>query len=293
MKIDGSITNITFLGLGLIGGSIALALRKKGFRGNLLGYGRSREALEQALSRALVDEITLDINYALENADLVIIAAPALASENLLRQVLFKIDLSNGPIITDVASAKGNLLKVAIEVCGQFPPRLVLGHPLAGSEKSGNGAAREDLFEGRRVVLTPLSSNDKSSVEIIATIWNSLGAEVVEMGVSEHDQILAATSHLPHILAYTLVNVLAKRSKGKNIFDYAAGGFRDFTRIAGSDPTMWRDIAMANREEILKSMDDFRLDLDLISAAIEQNDSQSLLDIFSKAKIVRDSFAEV
>ena len=292
MKINTSISSVTFLGLGLIAGSIAMALRKTGFSGNLLGYGRSRERLEQALSRGLIDEFTLDLDYALENADLVILAAPALASEKILRQILPKSNVPDGPIVTDVGSVKGNLLRVALETCGSFPPKLVLGHPIAGSEKSGNGAAMEDLFEGRRVILTTLPSNDKNSVELLTEMWRSLGAEVVEMSVTEHDKFLSATSHLPHILAYNLVNVLSKRFEGNNIFDYAGGGFRDFTRIAGSDPTMWRDIALANREEILKSMDDFSSDLNLLRLAIEQNNAESLLDIFTRAKNAHDSFSE-
>ncbi len=292
MKINKSISRVTFLGLGLIAGSIALALRKTGFSGNLLGYGRSRERLEQALSRGLIDEFTLDLDYALENADLVILAAPALASEKILRQILPKSNVPDGPIVTDVGSVKGNLLRVALETCGSFPPKLVLGHPIAGSEKSGNGAATEDLFEGRRVILTTLPSNDKHSVELLTEMWRSLGAEVVEMSVTEHDKFLSATSHLPHILAYNLVNVLSKGFEGNNIFDYAGGGFKDFTRIAGSDPTMWRDIALANREEILKSMDDFSSDLNLLRLAIEQNNAKSLLDIFTSAKNARDSFSE-
>ena len=292
MKIDRSISSVTFLGLGLIAGSIALALRKTGFTGKLLGYGRSRERLEQALSRGLIDEFTLDLDYALENADLVILAAPALASEKILRQILPKSNVPDGPIVTDVGSVKGNLLRVALETCGSFPPKLVLGHPIAGSEKSGNGAATEDLFEGRRVVLTTLPSNDQNSVELLTEMWRSLGAEVVEMPVIEHDKFLSATSHLPHILAYNLVNTLSKKFEENNIFDYAGGGFRDFTRIAGSDPTMWRDIALANREEILKSMDDFSSDLNLLRLAIEQNNAKSLLEIFTRAKNVRDSFFE-
>jgi len=292
VKINTSISSVTFLGLGLIAGSIAMALRKTGFSGNLLGYGRSRERLEQALSRGLIDEFTLDLDYALENADLVILAAPALASEKILRQILPKSNVPDGPIVTDVGSVKGNLLRVALETCGSFPPKLVLGHPIAGSEKSGNGAATEDLFEGRRVILTTLPSNDKNSVELLTEMWRSLGAEVVEMSVTEHDKFLSATSHLPHILAYNLVNVLSKRFEANTIFDYAGGGFRDFTRIAGSDPTMWRDIALANREEILKSMDDFSSDLNLLRLAIEQNNAKSLLDIFTRAKNARDSFSE-
>ncbi len=292
MKMDRSISSVTFLGLGLIAGSIALALRKTGFSGNLLGYGRSRERLEEALSRGLIDEFTLDLNYALENADLVILAAPALASEKILSQILPNFNLRDGPIITDVGSVKGNLVRVAMEVCGSFPPKLVLGHPIAGSEKSGNGAATEDLFEGRRVILTPLPSNDKKSVELVAEMWRGLGSEVVEMSVTEHDKFLSATSHLPHILAYNLVNVLSNRFEENNIFDFTGGGFRDFTRIAGSDPTMWKDIALANREEILKSLDDFSSDLRVMRRAIEQNDAKSLLDIFTRAKSARDSFSK-
>ena len=292
MKINTSISSVTFLGLGLIAGSIALALRKAGFSGNLLGYGRSRERLEQALSRGLIDEFTLDLEYALENADLVILAAPALASEKILRQILPNSNVPDGPIVTDVGSVKGNLLRVALETCGSFPPKLVLGHPIAGSEKSGNVSATEDLFEGRRVILTTLPSNDKNSVELLTEMWRSLGAEVVEISVTEHDKFLSATSHLPHILAYNLINMLSKKFEENNICDYAGGGFRDFTRIAGSDPTMWRDIALANREEILKSMDDFSSDFNLLRLAIEQNNANSLLDMFTRAKNARDSFSE-
>jgi prephenate dehydrogenase len=249
--------------------------------------------LDRAVSRGLVDERTLDLDHATRDADLIVLAAPALASEQILRKILPALNVPDGPIITDVASVKGNLFRAALETCGRFPSKLILGHPIAGSEKTGADAARADLFNKHRVILTPLSLNNKDSIEIVAGIWREFGAEVVEMSVDDHDEFLSATSHLPHVLAYNLVNVLSGRSDEKKIFDYAAGGLSDFTRIAGSDPTMWRDISLANRKQLLRSIDDFSSDLDHLRLAIEQNDANSLLDIFARAKKTRDSFSKI
>lgn len=292
VTIDSSICRVSFLGLGLIGGSMALALRQSGFDGEILGYGRTKQSLEKALTRGLVDKYTLDLKHAVRDVDLIVLAAPTLASERILREILPDLDRPDGPIITDVASVKGNLLRAALETCETFPDKLVLAHPIAGSEKSGADASRKDLFLGHRVIITPHASNNMACVKIISDLWRAFGAEITEMSVSDHDQFLSATSHLPHILAYALVNMLCQGKAGEKVFEYAAGGFRDFTRIAGSDPVMWHDISLANRDELLRSIDNFISHMGTIRLAIDKNDSSTLHDIYSQAKRARDTFGK-
>ena len=288
-------STLVIMGLGLIGGSLARALRAQGFCEQIIGYGYRTPSLERGVELGVIDDFTLDLQEAVERADILVLAAPTLVTAEILSQVIpmLKGDDSD-PVITDVASVKGNLLQAALNSNGgEIPPRLVLAHPIAGSERSGVDASTAELFVDHRVILTPVEGNDAEAVELIREMWQVTGAEVVDMGVAEHDAVLAATSHLPHVLAYSLVDALAGSAASEDIFRFAAGGFRDFTRIASSDPVMWRDIALANREALLAAMDQFSEHLAGLRSAIEQGDGEQLHETFTRAKAARDDFSKI
>ena len=286
-----AINQITILAPGLIGGSLAKALKANGFTGEIVGWGRRESSLNKALELGVIDRYSLDLTEAVTGADLIVIATPTLIAADMLKQLAPIVN--EEVIITDVASVKGNLLMVAKEAFGTVPPNLVLGHPIAGSEKSGVAAAKADLFVNHRVILTPTEETNPRALETVKSLWQSIGAELVEMPVDEHDKVLAATSHLPHILAYTLVDALAGNSEQQNIFRFAAGGFRDFTRIASSDPTMWHEISLANRDALLTMIDAFSGQLSDLREAIAAGDSENILGCFSRAKAARDEFAQM
>jgi len=286
-----TVNRITILALGLIGGSLAKALKENGFAGEVVAWGRRDVSLKRGVELGIIDRYSLDLAQAVDGADIVVIATPTLIAEDMLRQLLQSVPTK--VIITDVASVKGNLLAAAIDCCGEVPPNLVLGHPIAGSEKSGVEAARSDLFINHRVILTPEPETDRDGVALVRAMWESTRADVVEMPVAEHDRVLAATSHLPHILAYTLVDALAGQKEQQDIFRFAAGGFRDFTRIASSDPTMWQEIALANSPALLKVIDLFSDQLGLLRGAIESADSAQIMASFERAKTARDHFAQL
>lgn len=281
---------VVILGLGLIGASLARALRASGFSRRFVGWGHRDASLRRGVELGVIDDFTLDLEQAIAQADILVLCTPTLTAATLLQQILPALG-NPGPIITDVASVKGNLRDAAIAAVGAVPPRLVLAHPIAGSERSGVEASDPGLFVDHRVILTPEPGNDPGAVELVRAMWASTGAEVVEMAVDTHDAVLAATSHLPHVLAYTLVDALARSDASEEIFRFAAGGFRDFTRIASSDPTMWRDIAIANREALLRAIDDFGDHLDQLRQAVADGDTGTLFEIFSRAKRARDRFA--
>lgn len=282
---------VAVLGLGLIGGSLARALRTAGFCRRLIGWGHRDGSLRRGVELGIIDDYTLDLDAALEGADIAVLCTPTLAAANLLERLLPCLG-DGGPVLTDAASVKGNLRDVAVRVAGSVPPRLVLGHPIAGSERSGVEASAADLFRGHRVILTPQSSTDPAALALVRAMWEATGAEVVEMSVETHDAVLAATSHLPHVLAYTLVDALASNRDSEEIFRCAAGGFRDFTRIASSDPVMWRDIAIANGAALLGAIDTFGEHLGRLRAAVASGDAAALEDMFSRAKAARDDFAQ-
>jgi prephenate dehydrogenase len=288
------VDNVVILGLGLIGGSLARALRKSGFAKNFIGYGYREPSLKRGLELGVIDEYTLNLEEAIERADIIVIATPTLIASDMLKKILPRIKgLSHSPVITDVASVKGSLRDTAQSVFGGMPPGFVLGHPIAGSENSGVAASDENLFVNHRVILTPVEGNDPAAIELVRAMWLSTGAEVVDMDVDEHDAVLAATSHLPHVLAYALVDALAQSDASEDIFRFAAGGFRDFTRIASSDPVMWRDISIANKSALLQTMDQFSDQLAVLRKAVESEDAQGLLDIFTRAKAARDDFSAI
>jgi cyclohexadieny/prephenate dehydrogenase len=283
---------VAILGLGLIGGSLACALRRSGFSQRFIAYAHREPSLRRGVELGIIDDFTLDLDEVIAQADILVLCAPTLVAADMLREILPKVAQAvHSPVITDVASVKGNLYAAALEVSGSMPPKLVLAHPIAGSERSGVDAADADLFVNHRVIVTPVEGNDEAAVELVRAMWASTGAEVVDMTVSGHDAVLAATSHLPHVLAYALVDSLAQSDSSEDIFRFAAGGFRDFTRIASSDPVMWRDIAIANKSALLASIDAFGAHLSGLRQAVEAQDGERLLDTFSRAKQARDAFA--
>ncbi len=284
--------DLVIVGLGLIGGSLARALRASGFSQRFIGYGHRDTSLRRGVELGVIDEFTLDLDEAIERADILVICTPTLTAARMLEHILPRLPgRSGGPVVTDVASVKGVLRDAAVAVTGTMPPQLVLGHPIAGSEHSGVDASDADLFVNHRVILTPETGNDPAAVELVRAMWVSAGAEVVDMTVEQHDAVLAATSHLPHVLAYTLVDALSSSEASDDIFRCAAGGFRDFTRIASSDPVMWRDIAIANKAALLESIDLFSEHLARLRDAVHDENADALLNTFSRAKLARDKFA--
>ncbi|OGT20669.1 MAG: prephenate dehydrogenase [Gammaproteobacteria bacterium RBG_16_57_12] len=284
------INRLTIIGVGLIGGSLARALRQARVCREIVGCGRELASLRQAQALGVIDRIELDPGAAVMGADMVVVAVPLGAMESVFRAIAPHVGAD--AVITDVGSAKASVIGAARRGFGTMPAQLVLGHPIAGTERSGVEASYAELFAHRKVILTPLQQTARSAVERVRDMWQATGAQVVEMSVEHHDKILAATSHLPHMLAYTLVDTLARMGEHDEIFSYAAGGFRDFTRIASSDPQMWHDICLSNREALLAMLDLFIQDLGRLREAVGNNDSAYLLTLFQRAKQARDHFAQ-
>lgn len=280
------------VGLGLIGGSLAMAARRCGAAGKVWAISRSAKTLETGLAHGIIDAGSTD--YAafidqMEAGDIILVATPTLAVPAVFAAV--KAAVQRGVILTDAASVKGSVVAAAHEIFGNLPATFVPGHPIAGSEKSGVGAAMPELFRHRRVILTPDAGTAAPAIDAVRRLWMAVGADVVTMPAALHDELLAATSHLPHVLAYTLVDSLAGKATQEDIFRFAAGGFRDFTRIAASDPQMWHDIVMANREALLGEIDRFATHLAQLRQHIEAGDSQAVLSLFARAKAAREHFS--
>ena len=278
--------NVTIIGVGLIGGS--RALRRGALCAHSTGYGRREEHLRRAVELGVIDDYCTDIREAVAAADLVVLATPLSTTEGLLR--VMAPALKANAVITDVGSAKGAVVAAAEQTLGEHLVRFVPGHPIAGTEQSGVEHSFAELFDDHLVILTPLPQNDPETVELVREMWERCGARVISTDIAHHDRVLAATSHLPHMLAYALVDCLAEMGEREEIFRYAAGGFRDFTRIASSSPEMWHDICLANREQLLLVLDDFESHLTAVRQAIADNDGERLLSIFKRAKQARDGF---
>ena len=288
------IGRLVVVGLGLIGGSLALALKSAGACREVIGVGRRQRTCEQAVELGIVDSASTDLAAVLprlEPGDVLFIAVPTLAVEAVFREL--RDGLPTGVTVTDGASVKGSVIAAAQAVWGEVPDFLVPGHPIAGSEQSGVTAARGDLYVDHRIILTPVEGTGRQHLLRVQQMWQAVGAEVLSMPVAEHDEVLAATSHLPHIIAYGLVDTLAHDAENENIFRYAAGGFRDFTRIASSDPVMWRDIMLANRDAILDAIDLYSANLSALRGAIAAGDSEYLMGVFTRAKAARDHFTKM
>lgn len=287
---DNVLDKVLIIGLGLIGGSLARSLKQSGHCREVVGHSYRDYSLKKGVEQGVIDGYSLDLDEALAGVEVVVVATPVLIAQDTLRNIFTRV----GPdtVVTDVASVKGSLLQAAREGGGgEVPPNLVLGHPIAGSERNGLDASSADLFVDHRVILTPTVETAPAALEKVRRMWLSTGARVQELAVAEHDAILAATSHLPHVLAYALVDALAHSEASQDIFNFAAGGFRDFTRIASSDPVMWRDIALGNREELLRAIDMFAAHLQRLRNAVDTGDGEAMHKIFTHAKATRDAFA--
>lgn len=281
------IKKLCIFGVGLIGGSLALALRKAGYVEEVVGCSRNAEHLQKALDLGVIDSYTLDPVEAVKGADMVLLAVPMRAIKPILESIVDHIN--DDMVITDAGSAKRAVIKAVEDVCGGTAPHnFVAGHPIAGREKSGVEAAIDDLYIDQKVVLTPTEDTAPHSVDRVKEMWEATGAIVELLDEKQHDEVLAATSHLPHILAYSLVNTLSKSNYGDDVFDFAAGGFKSFSRIASSDPVMWRDICLENKDAILSSLKDFQQDLSGLKKLIETGDDKELVKLFANAKKVRD-----
>lgn len=274
----------------MIGGSLVRALRKANVVDEIVGCGRNRESLETALKLGVIDRIEQSPAKAVVGADVVVLAVPLGAMQSIFAAISSTLDAD--VVLTDVGSAKASVVAAAKKVFTELPTGFVPGHPIAGTENSGVEASFAELFESRRVILTPTSQSSTAAIARTRAMWQACGAEVIEMDIAHHDEVLAATSHLPHMLAYSLVDMLARREDNQEIFDYAAGGFRDFTRIASSDPSMWHDIALSNQDALASLLDQFSGDLQKLAEAVREGDGDYLKILFKRAKQARDAFCE-
>lgn len=281
------IDRLAIIGVGLIGGSLALALKQAGEVKHVVGCGRNEKNLIKGVELGVIDSYQVSIADAVKGADIVVLAIPLGSMQTVFEEIAGAI--SSQTVITDVGSAKASVVQVATECLGERIRQYVPGHPIAGTEKSGVEAGFASLYQNRKVILTPLESTDKDAIETIDKMWRHCGASIEYLSVQHHDKVLAATSHLPHMLAFALVTFLSGLNDHDEIFRYAAGGFRDFTRIASGDPVMWRDVCLSNGDALLSLIDAYKDELDLVSDAIKNQDADRLLELFSKAKSERDS----
>ena len=281
---------ILIVGLGLIGGSVARGLRANGFAGKIFACGRDSVPLRKAQSEGVIDQWSTQLEEIAPQADLILLAVPTLSMRVLLQ--MLKEVVSDATIITDAASVKGSVVADLRAVWGHIPKNFVPGHPIAGSERSGYEASTGDLYKHRRVIVTPVAETSAEALQVVKQLWEVLGAQVSEMSVADHDAVLAATSHLPHLLAYSLVNTLSAQNQIDDIFRFAAGGFAGFTRIAGSDPVMWRDIFLANGEATVQVLDAYMQELATMRQALLAKDAQTLESAFVRAQSARNHFIE-
>lgn len=278
---------VVIAGVGLIGGSFGLALRAAGFGGELVGLGRDPARLDAALECGAIDRAETETAAATAGADVILLAVPMGAMTSVLAAIAPALGAET--IVTDAGSVKGSFVTDAQRILGSLA-RVVPGHPIAGTERSGVDAAFAELYRGRRVILTPTEETEPEATGTVERLWSLTGANVERLPVEAHDRLLAATSHLPHMLAFGLVDALARGDDPDAVFRYAAGGFRDFTRIASSDPVMWRDICLANRNALLEALEAYRDDLEQLTAEVRDGDGDGLLSRFRRAKAARDRF---
>ena len=288
------LNKIVIFGVGLIGGSVALALKKTGVAPKIVGVGRNIENLQTAINLGVIDEAEADIAKAVGDADLVLIATPVAQTQKILEAII--PHLSKSTVVTDAGSTKSDIAQYVMNASKQaknpehFLSQFVGGHPIAGAEKSGVTAAKEDLFIGKNVVLTPNEKTSLEAIKLVRELWQTTGANVSEMTAQTHDQIFAAVSHLPHLLAFALVNNLANRPNAKQLFNFAASGFRDFTRIAGSSPEMWRDISLANKTALLSELEAYQAEISALQNLLKNEDSKGLQAMFEHASQARQAW---
>jgi prephenate dehydrogenase len=276
---------VVIVGVGLIGGSFALALRQAGAARTIVGMGRSPEVMARALELGIVDAATNSPEEALRGAELVLLAAPVAQTGPILARLAPWLE--PGAVITDAGSTKSDVVAAARAALGPAIGQFVPGHPIAGRESNGPDAALADLYRGKKVVLTPLPENTAADVERVAAAWRTCGAQVHQLTPAEHDKVFAAVSHLPHLLAYALVDDIAAKPHADLLFQYAASGFRDFTRIAGSSPEMWRDISLANRDALVTELDAYLAQLTSLRAMLVAADGAALERVYAHAQRAR------
>ncbi|HEY9278343.1 MAG TPA: prephenate dehydrogenase/arogenate dehydrogenase family protein [Methylotenera sp.] len=281
---------LVIFGVGLIGGSVALALKKTKTPVTIVGVGRSTESLQTALDLDVIDADASDAATAIKDADLILIAAPVAQTPAILNAI--KPHLNASTVITDAGSTKGDVLQCAKDILGEQFNQFVGGHPIAGAEKSGVSAATADLYMNKNVVLTPTAETAAEAIALVKTLWQACGANVSEMTAATHDGIFAAVSHLPHLLAFALVDDIASRANAEQLFGFAASGFRDFTRIAGSHPEMWRDISLANRTALLNELDAYQQELSKLQQLLKAEDGAGLEALFERASVARNNWGE-
>ncbi len=284
------IDRLCIIGVGLIGGSIASSVKLNGLCSTIVGFDCNTYNLKIARDIGVIDEYALSLKDATDGADFIVIAVPVGATNAIF--VELREFWSTSAVYTDVGSTKVNVVDGLHSVFGAVPNNFVPGHPIAGLEKSGVQAAVADLYDGKQVILTPLSSTSESAVTRVTEFWNAIGASVSLMEMSHHDHVLAATSHLPHVVAYALVDMLGHKDEKEEIFRFAAGGFKDFTRLASSDPRMWLDICLANSAEIQQHIEQFKVELTAVSDMLEEQDSENLFRMFQCAKKARQRFLD-
>lgn len=285
-----AIDKLVVCGVGLIGGSFALALKHAGLVGQVVGIGRSRASLDAARERRVIDAVAEDWASALHGADFVLVAAPVGQMDGIFGAMA--PHLAAETIVTDAGSTKRDVVAAIYRRLPKHLAWTVPAHPIAGAEKSGVAAATAELYRGRKVVVTALPENSAVALARLREVWAACGAVITEMAPDEHDKVFAAVSHLPHLLAFALVHELARRDDAGLLFSYAAGGFRDFTRIAASHPEMWRDICVANRFALLGELDAYTDELARLRAALENGDADELERTFAAARTARNAWAQ-
>jgi prephenate dehydrogenase len=277
---------LTVIGIGLIGGSFARAVRRGGACGEIVGCGADAVELRNAVELGVIDRAEADVAGAARDADVVMIATPVGVIPEVFRRIADV--LNEDTIVTDAGSVKGSVVAAARTHLGRHFPRFVPGHPIAGTERSGVASSFAELYVNQRVILSPEPETRADAVATVRALWEAAGAYVEEMPAAEHDAILAYTSHLPHMVAFALANCLAGAEPASELLRFAAGGFRDLTRIASSHPVMWRDIAIANRAELLRALRDYQASIGEVVSAIERKDAVVLEQLFARARALRE-----
>jgi len=280
---------VVIFGVGLIGGSFALGLRQAGAAAHIVGVGRSAESLARAQALGIIDEVASDPAQAVQGADLILLAAPVAQTGPILASIAPY--LAPGAIVTDAGSTKSDVVAAARSALGARAACFVPAHPIAGGERHGPEAALADLYRGKKVVITALPENAIADIERVAAAWRHCGAVIHHLSPQEHDAVFASVSHLPHVLAFALVDDIAGKPHAATLFQYAASGFRDFTRIAGSSPEMWRDITLANRDALLTEVDAYLVQLSAMRQLIAAGDGDALAGIYANAQRARLQWA--
>ena len=280
------INKITIIGVGLIGGSLAKAIKENNLAKVVFGYGRDLNRLEKAKKANVIDQFSTNLKDAINDSDIVIIATPVGSFQEILIEI--KPFLTSKIVISDVGSTKTNIASIVSQTLGDYSNYFIPAHPIAGKEKSGFEASEANLFNNRKVIITPLETSNPNSISLIQKMWEGTGADVDFMSPESHDELLGMTSHLPHMLAFSLVNYLISKNPSASI--YAAGGFKDFSRIASGDAVMWRDICIQNKDQIISHIKGYQKTLNSLVDAIENENSDELDLLFTSAKKTRDSW---